>query len=63
MCYICEKKIKYKHSKDKKYCKVTDHCHYRGEYRSSAHGICNLKYSIPKKIPILFHHKKVSTRI
>ena len=42
--------------KDNKYCKVRDHCHYTGEYRGAAHSICNLKYSVPKKIPIVFHN-------
>ena len=42
--------------KDKKYCKVRDHCHYTGEYRGAAHSICNLKYSAPKIIPIVFHN-------
>ena len=42
--------------KDEKYCKVGDHCHYRCEYRGAVHRICNLKYSIPKKIPIVFHN-------
>ena len=37
--------------KDKKYRKVKDHCHYTKEY-----SICNLKYSVPKKIPIVFHN-------
>ena len=41
--------------KDKRYCKVTDHCHYTGEYRGAGHSIYNLKYSVPKKIPIDFH--------
>ena len=40
---------------DKKY-KVRDHCHYTVEYRGAAHSICNLKYSVPKKIPIVFHN-------
>ena len=31
----------------KKNCKVRDHCHYTGEYRGTAHSICNLKYSVP----------------
>ena len=34
---------------------VRDHCHYAGECRRAAHGIHNLKYSIPKEI-ILFHN-------
>ena len=32
------------------------HCHYTGEYRSAVHSICNLRYSVPKKIPIVFHN-------
>ena len=40
----------------KEYCKIRDHCHYRGEYGGAAHSICNLKYSIPKKIPIAFYN-------
>ena len=39
--------------KDKKYCKVRDHCHYTGEYRGAAHSISNLKYCVSKKIPIV----------
>ena len=37
--------------KDKEY-----HCHYSGKYRGAAHSICNLKCSVPKKIPISFHN-------
>ena len=40
----------------KKYRKVRDHCHYTGQYRGAAHSICNLKYSVPKKIPTVFHN-------
>ena len=43
--------------KDKKYRKVRDHCHYTEEYRSASHSICNLKYSIPEKIPIAFYNE------
>ena len=42
--------------KDKKYRKVTDHYHYSGKYTGAAHSICNLKYAVPKKIPIVFHN-------
>ena len=41
--------------KIKKYCRVRDHSHYTGNYRGAAHSICDLKYSIPKDIPIVFH--------
>ena len=27
-----------------------------GKYRGFANTICNLKYSIPKKIPLVFHN-------
>ena len=36
--------------------KVRDHCHYTGKYRVDAHNICNLKYRIPKTIPVVFHN-------
>ena len=42
--------------KDKKYRKVRDYCHYTGQYKDAAHSIGNLKYSIPKEIPIVFHN-------
>ena len=37
--------------KDKEY-----HCHYSGKHGGAAHSICNLKCSVPKKIPISFHN-------
>ena len=43
--------------KDKKYLKVRGHCHFTSEYMGAAHCICNLKYRIPKKIPIAFHNE------
>ena len=42
--------------KDKKYCQVAYHCYYTGEYTGAAHSICNLKYSVLKKIPTVFHN-------
>ena len=44
-------------SKIKKNHKVRDYCYYAGQYRGSAHSICNLKYSLPKDIPIAFHNE------
>ena len=59
ICYICKEIFENKYLKDKKDRKVRDHCHYAGEYRGAVHSKCNLKYSVPKKIPIVFHAKKI----
>ena len=49
ICYIFKEKFEDKYLKDKKYCKVRDHCHYAEEYRGASHSICNLMRSVPKK--------------
>ena len=49
-CCICKEKFENRYLKDKKYCKIRDHCHYKGEYRRAGHNICNLK----SKMPITF---------
>ena len=43
-------------SKIKKCCKVREHCHYTGKYRGAAYNTCHLKYSAPKKVPIVFYN-------
>ena len=53
--YICRKEFNTDDS-DKKCHKVKDHCYYTGKYRGAAHNICNLRYRIPKEIPIVFHN-------
>ena len=53
---LAKKKIGDKYIKDKKYHKVKDHCHYRGEYRGAAHSICNLKQIVPKEKPTIFNN-------
>ena len=53
ICYICKEN---KYLKDKKFSKVRDYCHYTRKYRDAAHNICNLKYSVPKEIPKVFHN-------
>ena len=60
-CYICEKEFcTDKKSKDyKNKCKVRDHCHFTGNYRGAAHSICNLKYKVPKDIPVVFHNGSI----
>ena len=56
ICYICKETFENKYLEEKKSRKIRDHCHYTGKYRSAAHSICNLKHSIPRKIPIAFHN-------
>ena len=53
ICYICKKEFSIN---EKKNYKVSDHCHYMGKYRGAAHNICNLRYKVPKEIPIVFHN-------
>ena len=53
--YICKKKFSID-DRNKKYHKVRDHCHYTEKYRGAAHDICNLRYKIPKEIPVVFHN-------
>ena len=53
ICYICKKEF---NNNDKKNYKVRDHCHYTGKYRGAAQNICNLRYKVPKEIPIVFHN-------
>ena len=54
-CYICKKRFS-TDDNNKKYHKVRDHCHYAGKYRGAAHDICNVRYKIPKEIPVVFHN-------
>ena len=41
--------------------KVKDHCHYTGNFRGTAHNICNLKYNVPKELPIITHNASYDT--
>ena len=45
VCYICKKEFNTGYRGK-----------YTGKYRGAAHNICNLRYRIPKEIPILFHN-------
>ena len=38
------------------YQNVRDHCHYTGKLRGAAHSICNLRYKIPREIPVKIHN-------
>ena len=53
ICYICKMEF---NNNDKKQQKVRDHCHCTGKYRGAAHNICNLRYKVPKEIPVVFHN-------
>ena len=53
ICYICKTEF---NNNDKKNYRVRDHCHYTGKYRGADHNICNLRYKVPKEIPIVFHN-------
>ena len=48
-------------NKNEKYQKVKDHCHYTGKFRGAAHNYCNLRYNIPKNIPIVIHNAVYDT--
>ena len=56
ICYICKKEFS---NNEKKNYKVRDHCHYTGKYRGAAHNICNLRYKVPKEIPLVFHNGSI----
>ena len=56
MSYICKKEFD---NNDKKHYKVRDHCHYTGKYRGAAHNICNLRYKVPREIPVVFHNGSI----
>ena len=54
-CHICGIKFD-ENTKNEYFKKVIDHCHLTGKYRGAAHNMCNLKYTIPKFIPVILHN-------
>ena len=48
ICHICKKEFNNG--------KIRDHCHFTGKYRGAAHNTCNLRYKIPKNIPVIFRN-------
>ena len=62
VCYICKKEFDTIDTAEpsslerKENYKVRDHCHYTGIYRGAAHNVCNLRYKVPKEIPVVFHN-------
>ena len=56
-CYICKKDFNNDTTESSSLeRKVRDHCHFTGKYRGAAHNTCNLRYKIPKNIPVIFHN-------
>ena len=49
ICHICKNEF----NNDGK---VRDHCQFTGKYRGATHNTCNLRYKIPKNIPVIFHN-------
>ena len=45
--YICKKSL---------VLMVRDRCHYTGKYGGTGHDISNLRYKIPKEVPVVFHN-------
>ena len=62
ICYICKKEFNNNDTTEssslerKKQQKLKDYCHYTGKYRGAALNICNLRYKVPKEIPVVFHN-------
>ena len=57
-CYLREEEFSAdKNDEDtlKKKHTVRDHYHYTGKFRGATHDICNLRYKIQKRIPVVFH--------
>ena len=59
VCYIWKKGFS-TDDDNKAYHKVRDHCHYTGNYRGAAHGICSLRYKTPKENPIVFYNSSTN---
>ena len=46
--YIREKRLLKKFANDE------DNCHFTSRYRGAVHSISNLKFNVPKEIPVVF---------
>ena len=43
-----------------KYNHKRKNCHYTRKFSGAAHNICNLRYKVPKQIPVVFHNGSTS---
>ena len=55
VCHIC--KEKFCNDKNKK--KVKDQYHYTKKIRGAGHSECDLRYKVPKEIPVVFHNGSI----
>lgn len=55
-CHICGGAYTENDKTDANKQPVRDHSHITGEYRGSAHSICNLQYQEAKFVPVVFHN-------
>ena len=64
VCHICKKEScfdKNQKNQFKLYQKAKNHCHYTGKFRGAAHSISNLRYKVPKEIPVVIHNVTYDT--
>ena len=64
VCHICKKEFSIdenEKSEFKLYHKVRDHCHQTRKFRGTAHNTCNLRYKVPKEIPVAIHNAAYDT--
>ena len=53
VCHICKEQFSTDKNTFKLYHKIRDQCHYSRKFRGVAHNICNLRYKVHKKIPVV----------
>jgi hypothetical protein len=61
LCWLCQKPFQEQVQPDdggtqSSRSKVRDHCHYSGKFLGAAHGDCNLKRRVEKRIPLFCHN-------
>ena len=58
-CHICKKEFCTNETNEnefKLYKKAWDHCDFTEKFKGAAHNICNLRYKVPKEIPVVFNN-------
>ena len=50
------KKKEEENHNNQKVCYIRDYCHYTAKKYRAADNMCNLRYKVPKEIPIVFHN-------